>query len=104
MDMLMKSLDEGAIEKKEVIHIHDSHMTCEECGESEHLGNNCPELQEGVKYSSSTTIATIVLNRIKAGINNKDLITHIIIKVIILSIISINPFERVSFQSRKVNG
>jgi hypothetical protein len=49
-DLLMKRLDERAGEKNEVIHIHDSHMTCEECGETRHLGNNYLELQEDVNY------------------------------------------------------
>jgi hypothetical protein len=31
MDLFMKRLDERADEKKEVMHIHDSRMTCEEC-------------------------------------------------------------------------
>jgi hypothetical protein len=50
MDLLMKRLDERAGEKNEVMHIHDSRMTCEECGETEHSGNNYPELQEDVNY------------------------------------------------------
>jgi hypothetical protein len=48
IDLLMKRLDERAGEKNEVI--HDSRMTCEECGEIGHSGNNCPELQEDVNY------------------------------------------------------
>lgn len=48
MDLLMKRLDERAEEKKEVMHIHDSRMTCEECGETGHSGNNCPQIQEDV--------------------------------------------------------
>jgi hypothetical protein len=36
--------------KKEVMHIHDSRMTCEECGDTGHLGSNCPELQEDANY------------------------------------------------------
>jgi hypothetical protein len=48
MDLLMKRLDERAGEKKEVMHIHDSRMTCEECGDNGHSGSNCPELQEDV--------------------------------------------------------
>jgi len=32
------------------MHINDSGMTCEECGDIEHSGNNCPELQEDVNY------------------------------------------------------
>jgi hypothetical protein len=50
MDLLMKRLDERAGEKKEVMHIHDSRMTCEECGDTEHSRSNCPELQEDVNY------------------------------------------------------
>jgi uncharacterized coiled-coil protein SlyX len=50
MDLLMKRLDERAGESKEVMHIHDSRMTCKECGETGHSGNNCPELQEDVNY------------------------------------------------------
>jgi hypothetical protein len=49
MDLLMKRLDERAGEKNEVMHIHDSRMTCEECGETRHSGS-CPELQEDVNY------------------------------------------------------
>jgi len=41
MDLLMKRFDERTIEKKEVIHIHDSGMTCEECGETRHTCTNC---------------------------------------------------------------
>jgi hypothetical protein len=32
MDLLMKKLKDQANENQEVIHINDSHMTCEECG------------------------------------------------------------------------
>ena len=34
MDLLMKNLKDRANEKQEVMHIHDSRMTCEECGKS----------------------------------------------------------------------
>jgi hypothetical protein len=50
MDLLMKRLDEKAGEKNEVMHIHDSCMTCEECEDTRNLGSNCPELQEDVNY------------------------------------------------------
>jgi hypothetical protein len=50
MDLLMKRLDERAGEKNEVMHIHESRMTCEECGDTGHSGSNCPELQEDVNY------------------------------------------------------
>jgi hypothetical protein len=50
VDLLIKRLEEQMGEKKEVMHIHDSRMTCEECGDTGHLGSNCPELQEDVNY------------------------------------------------------
>ena len=43
MDLLMKRLEEQANEKQEVMHIHDSHMTCEVCGNTRHSGNSCPK-------------------------------------------------------------
>ena len=42
MDLLMKRLDDRAREKNEVMHINDSRMTCEECGDTRYLGNRCP--------------------------------------------------------------
>jgi hypothetical protein len=50
MDPLMKRLDERASEKKEAMHIHDSCITCEECGDTGHSGSNYLELQEDVNY------------------------------------------------------
>ena len=50
MDLLMKRLDKRTVQKKEVMHIHDSRMTCEECGETGHTGTNGPELREDVNY------------------------------------------------------
>ena len=50
MDLLMKRLDDRANEKKEVMHIHDSHMTCEEYGDTGHSGSNCPETHEDVNF------------------------------------------------------
>jgi hypothetical protein len=50
MDLLMKKLEDWAIEKKEVIYINDSRMTCEECGNIGHSGSNCPEFQEDVNH------------------------------------------------------
>ena len=50
MDLLMKKFEETAIEKKEVMQILDSRMTCEECGNTGHMGINCPELQEDVNF------------------------------------------------------
>ena len=50
MDLLMKKLEYRDNEKQEVIHIHDSRMTCEECGNIGHLGNNCPETHEDVNF------------------------------------------------------
>jgi hypothetical protein len=50
MDMLMKKLEDRVSEKKEVMHINDSRMTCGVCGDTGHPGNNCPETQEDVNY------------------------------------------------------
>jgi hypothetical protein len=32
------------------MHIHDSHMTCEVCGDTGHSENNCHETQEDANY------------------------------------------------------
>ena len=50
MDLLMKKLKDRANEKQEVMHIHDSCMTCEVCGNIGHLGNSYPETQEDVNF------------------------------------------------------
>ena len=50
MDLLMKKLEDWANEKKEVMYIHDSRMTYEECENIGHLGNNYPESQEDVNF------------------------------------------------------
>ena len=50
LDLLMKKLDDKARDKKEVMHVNDSHMTCEECGDTGHSGNHCPEMLEDVNY------------------------------------------------------
>ena len=48
IDLLMKRLKDRDNEKQEVMHIHDSHMTCEECGNTRYSGNNCPKMHEDV--------------------------------------------------------
>jgi len=80
MDLLMKRLEDRANEKQDVVHIHDSCMTCEECGNTGHSGNNCPKTQEHVNFITTTTI---FLNRIKDGVNNRGLLIKVTIKVII---------------------
>ena len=50
MDLLMKKLEDRANEKKEVMHIHDSYMKCEECGNIGHSGNNCPKTHEDANF------------------------------------------------------
>ena len=32
------------------MHIHDSHMTCEECRNTRHSGNNGPEIHEDMNF------------------------------------------------------
>jgi hypothetical protein len=51
LELIMKKLD---IEKKEVMHIDDSRMTCEECGDYGHSAVNCLTLQEDVNFNSNT--------------------------------------------------
>ena len=53
MDLLMKRLDERTIKKKKVMHIHDSGMTCEECGEIGHTGTNYLDLTKDVNYMNN---------------------------------------------------
>ena len=50
IDLLMKKLEDRANGKQEVMHIHDSRMTCEECGNTRLSGNNCPEIHEDVNF------------------------------------------------------
>jgi hypothetical protein len=53
IDLLMKRLDDHAVEKEattRTVHAMDSHMTCEVCGDVVHLGNNCPETHEEASY------------------------------------------------------
>ena len=53
IDLLMKKFDEH--KKVKVLHIHDSRMTCEECGGTGHSGNNCLEIQEDAKYINNNS-------------------------------------------------
>ena len=53
MDLLLKRLDERAIDKeamKGTVKAMDSHMTCEVYGEVRHLGNDCPKIREEASY------------------------------------------------------
>ena len=50
MDLLMKKLEDRANEKQEVMRIHDSRMTCEECENTGHSGNSYPETHEDVNF------------------------------------------------------
>ena len=50
--LIMEKLD---IEKKEVMHTNDSHMTCEECGDYGHSATSCSTLQEDVNFINNNT-------------------------------------------------
>jgi len=52
LELIMKKLD---TEKKEVMHINDSHMICEECGDYRHSATSCPTLQEDVNFINNNT-------------------------------------------------
>jgi hypothetical protein len=54
MDLLMKRLEDKAPEKKEVMQLFESRMTCEECGNTGHSGSQCPQLEEDVNYINNT--------------------------------------------------
>ena len=54
IDLLMKKLKDRANEKQEGMHIHDSRMMCEECGNTRNLGNNCPETHEDVNFINNS--------------------------------------------------
>jgi hypothetical protein len=86
MDLLIKRLDEIASEKKEVMHIYDSRMTYEECGDTGHSGSNCPELQEDVNYLNNNNNNYYHPQQNQGWNNSKGLTTQVIIKVIILLI------------------
>jgi hypothetical protein len=50
LDLIMKKPKARDTIKKKVMHISDSQMTCEECGDVGHSGVNCLEFQEDVNY------------------------------------------------------
>jgi hypothetical protein len=50
LDLIMKKLEARDTMKKELMHISDSRMTCEECGDVGHSGVNCLEFQEDANY------------------------------------------------------
>ena len=54
MDLLMKKLEDRANENQEVMHIHDSRITCEECGNTRHSGNSYPKTQEDVNFVNNS--------------------------------------------------
>jgi hypothetical protein len=50
MDLLMKRLEDKAPEKKEVMQLFESLMTCEECVNIGHSGSQCPQLEDDMNY------------------------------------------------------
>ena len=76
MDLLMKKLEDQTNEKKEVMHINDSRMTCEVCGDTGHSGNYYPETHEDVHFVNNNNYS-----RIKDGTSNHVPTTKVIIKV-----------------------
>ena len=47
LELLMKKLESP---HQEVNQVSESHMTCETCGETGHLGTSCPLTQEDVNF------------------------------------------------------
>ena len=79
MDLLMKKLEDRTNEKQEIMHMQDSCITCEECGNTGHSGNSSPKIHEDMNFVNNNYF---VLNRIKDGIS-KGQTTKVTIKVII---------------------
>jgi hypothetical protein len=46
MVLPMKRLEDRAPEKKEVMQLFESRMTCDECGNTGHSGSQCSQLEE----------------------------------------------------------
>jgi hypothetical protein len=69
MDLLMKRLKEKAPEKKEVMQLFESRMTCEECGNTRHSGSQCPQLKEDVNYINNNN--QYRPSRIKDGLSRE---------------------------------
>ena len=71
MDLQMKKLEDRANEKQEVMHIHDSHMTCEVCGNTRHSGSNCPETQEDVNCQQQLLLLSSAESRMESATKAK---------------------------------
>ena len=54
MDLLIKKLEDQANEKQEVMHINESCMTHEECGNTGHLDKNFPKPHEDVNFINNS--------------------------------------------------
>jgi hypothetical protein len=89
MELLMKRLEDKAPEKKEVMQLFESRMTCEECGNTGHSTSQCPQLEKDVNYINNNNQYHRI--RIKDGLSRgptTQVIIQVTIKVIILPIIS----------------
>jgi hypothetical protein len=49
-DLLVRRLEDKALDKKEDMQLFEYHMTCEECGNTRHSGSQCPQLEEDVNH------------------------------------------------------
>ena len=65
MDLLMKKLEDRANKKQKVMHIHNSRMTCEECGNTGHLGSNCPDTHEDVNFFQQQLLSSSIESRME---------------------------------------
>jgi hypothetical protein len=89
MDLLMKRLEDKAPEKKEVMQLFESCMTCEECGNTGHSRSQCPQLEEDVNYINNNNQYRPQQNQdgLSRG-QTAQVIIQVTIKVIVLPIIS----------------
>jgi len=63
LELLMKKLDDRAGDKKQVMHIYNSLITWEECGDTGHSGIHCPEMLEDVNYINNNNNNNKYYNR-----------------------------------------
>jgi hypothetical protein len=64
IDLLMKKLEDPSLDHLKMV---DARMTCEECGETSHMGVNCLTVHQDVNFVGNSTMVFV---RIKASIQD----------------------------------
>nr|AAX92771.1 Transposable element protein, putative [Oryza sativa Japonica Group]ABA93315.1 Transposable element protein, putative, Retrotrans_gag [Oryza sativa Japonica Group] len=72
LELLMKHLDDHEKRPQGTVKALDSHVTCEVCGGTGHLGNDCPETREEAMYMGNNNGKKLAANdKILENINVK---------------------------------